>query len=354
LFATRAFESPHTEGGFLVLKDIAVRAVDDKNIYPAFLSTGSDRLSKEGVRLLHGMTGTGWSLPIAMQYTLTLASIKAKVDLVHTAHVPTALNSRLLGYLRSRGNAHGIRYVQTVTALPKSERIRSELFWGDAVACINPELSSIVAKYRENVRTIFPMPLPERLANRQRMPTRVLAQLSSGKLVCCPIVASRLDPKFPLEAICRGILNQHERIKLVFACRFGEERMVRRWLSPLSRSHWERITFVGTVDWILDLFSLSDVVLYPISDLTKKFNPPLALLEAAQLGTGVVTSPDVYLGGLLDESALISVSGNDPASWVSAVGAMLESSGGTRGLSSSFEDSYKSYKHLYDELLEGK
>lgn len=333
------------------MRDLAVRAAADAELDPAFFSTAGRRLSEEGIRMLPGMSREGWSVPIAMQYFWSLSRPSISTGLVHTAHVPTALNSRLLAGVRARKRRKGTRFVQTVTALPSRDRIRRELFWADAITCVNPQLAEAISSFHGNVRSIPPIPLPERLSSRPRIPADHAGRFQGMKVITCPIDLSRLIRDFSLAGFCDALLSEDGDAHLVLACRFGQETAVATRLGTLGKQpHHDRITVVGTVDWILDLFSRSRVVVYPMDDMVKKFNPPLALLEAAQLGAGIVSTTSTALDGLLEPPGLITLAGGDARKWVDAVGRMLEVSGSAPGLSVSFEDVYQGYKTVYAEL----
>ena len=166
LFASRAYESPHTEGGYLLLKDLAARAAADPAIDASVLSSSKTRDASGGVTLLPAFSRGGWGLWPAVQFARALRRWAATSDIVHTAHVPTSTNSAVLRHVRGRATSGGTRFVQTVTALPERVKLRRNLFWGDAIVCLNDAASDEARRFHDNVLTIAPAVRPDRLQER--------------------------------------------------------------------------------------------------------------------------------------------------------------------------------------------
>ena len=68
LFASRAFESTHTEGGFLLLRDLAAHAAGDGSVGPAFLSTSRTAQRQSGVELLPAYGKGEWGFLNALRF----------------------------------------------------------------------------------------------------------------------------------------------------------------------------------------------------------------------------------------------------------------------------------------------
>lgn len=350
LYATRAFESPHTEGGFLLLRDLATRAADDHDVAAAFFSSEKVDRTVCGIRLIPGLKRVGWDLPLAIRFSQLVTVHSADFDVVQSAHVPTSLNTKVFRVIRRVRQKCGTRFVQTVTALPDRRQLCKQLFWGDAVACINPEITDIVSKFHPNVRTIAPVPAQVRLTVREPAPPDFEEKISGKQVVCFPIDVARVSRSFNLEAVCRALLVHDRDIYLVFPCRFGQEGEVESRLSRILNLYSDRMAILGSLRWILGLLSKCDVVVYPISEVSGKFNPPLVLLEAAALGRSIVTSANVYSDGVIARSSVTKLESNTTASWVEAILGMLNSSGYSSNLEISFDDSYFRYMRMYREL----
>lgn len=351
LFASRAYESSNTEGGFVHLKDIAARAAADEVFAPAFLSRARDE-HVAGIAMAGGFSRIGWGTRASWQFVTGLAAMNTKVDLVHTAHVPTPLNSRILTRVSGAGRKKGVRYLQTVTALPSAGQLQPRLFWADAISCLNPTHTKIVSQFHRNVRTIAPVPAPDRLAGRTGMPGEFADQLASKTVICFPIEMSRLSKSFSLVDLCAGLLHRLENLHIVFACRFGEERNIQRSMRSLDPRS-DRISVVGQIDWILDLIHHSQVVVYPVASLQKKFNPPLVVMEAACLSAAVVVSDNVDLSAVPQSSFVRQVAGDSSSLWLDAIVSALSARRTSDRLNVDFERSYQQYRDLYLELLEG-
>lgn len=352
LFASRAYQSPHTEGGFVHLKDIAFRAAADEAFSPAFLSLAG-RSDTTDIEMAGGFSRLGWGKRAAWEFTRALRSRQASAALVHTAHVPTGVNSRLLALISNAGRREGVRYVQTVTGLPRPRGLHERLFWGDAVTCLNSAATAVVSGFHHNVRTIAPVPGPDRLRQRVTVPAEFRACVSGRRVVCFPVVLSRLGD-FPMSALSSNLLEEFPDVHLVFACRFGDDRQLRSRFDSLLKRHRERLSVLGAVDWILELFRFSKVVAYPVGDLDGKFNPPLVLLEAALLGAAVVTSSAIDLSESIGDGSAVRVTDASVRAWAVAIGEALAGPRNPEPSTNWFERSYQAYRDLYMELLEGR
>lgn len=346
LFASRAHESAHTEGGYLLLKDLAARAAEDPAVEATVFSTSKKRDASGGVKLLPAFARGGWGLWPAVQFVRSLRRWAGAFDVVHTAHVPTATNSRVLRRIRRHANRGGTRFVQTITALPQRGNLRSDLFWGDAIVCLNDAAASEARQFHDTVSTIAPAVRPERLQNRPRMPADVAERVAGQKVVCIPVDLVRVGD-FDLQGFCESLLASRDDLIVIFPCRFGEEELAGELVTALSQPHTDRVHVFATIDWMLDLLAASDVVAYPVTDMRKKFNPPLVLLEAAQLGTSIVTTSSILLGSLASSDGLRQLKSSRIASWTAAVCEMIDSKKRIDNANVQFDDAYAQYASLY-------
>lgn len=351
LFASRAFESPQTEGGFLLLRDVAIRAAEDESLVPAFFSSSGSTSSEDGVSLLASLPRPGWSKSVSTHFVISLLKWTSHFDLVHTAHVPTPLNSRALARISRWGRRRGVRYVQTVTALPSNETLRKELFWGDAVVCLNATDTEVVSHFHENVRTIHPAPSPGRLGKGTPAPQSFLDRCQGKRIICIPVDWSRIHDVGFIVRLCLELLEGETEFHIVIPCRFDDERMVETLFRTSPGGRDRDISIVGAVDWMLDLLRRSEVVVYPIDDVEKKFNPPLVLLEAAHLGARVVTTEKVAASSALDGTRTTILEGRSVRDWRRAIQCVPEGTAETGHYAGRFEESYQSYRNLYAELL---
>lgn len=351
LYASRAYESAHTEGGYLILRDLADQSVDDPDVQGAFFSTSRSGDGSSGLDLLPAYRRSGWGLWPAVEFARATNRYAAGFDILQTAHVPTPTNTAILRRIIRRARLKGPRYVQTVTALAEHDELRPEMFWGDAIVCLNEAASTTVRQFHGNVVTIAPAVREQRLDDRLGMPADMQGRLAGYKVVCVPVDLMRIGD-FDLRSLAKSLLESGPDIVVVFACRFGEERDARRSLGPLVESHNDRVHIVATIDWMLDLLAASDVVIYPIQDLHKKFNPPLILLEAAALGSRLVTASSVLLNSLVADDACRRVASSDVADWTAAASKMINVDSRSGGAPVSFDSMYSQYIDLYRTLLD--
>ncbi len=351
LYASRAFESAHTEGGFLLLRDLAERAASGAQVRPAFFSTTPAPENRGGVDLLPAYRRGDWGILNALRFGRSLRGRAASFDVVHTAHVATPMNSYVLRRIRKRAGAAGTRFVQTITALAADKEPIAEMFWGDAVVCLNEATASEVRRYREDVAVIPPAVRPERLAARKRLPADIEVRLEGQRVICIPADLARLGD-LDLNSLCAALLESRADSIVVVACRFGEDELARRLLGSLAENNDGRLQIFATIEWILDLYAASDVVLYPIGKLRGKFNPPLALLEAAALGARIVAPAAVVPDSLLRSGCAAQPAQADLADWVAGVSRMLDADAADHEIDTGFDAMYTRYVALYRTLLD--
>lgn len=349
LFASRAFESPHIEGGFLLLRDLALSAGSDDGIEASCFSTGAAQVTNN-LELLPVYSRHGWGLRQSLQFMTSLSAAANRFDIVHTAHVPTPTNTCVLRYIRNKASGAGTKFVQTVTALPASELIRSRSFWGDAIVCLNEQVAAVARAHHDNVSVIPPVPSPERLKQHQALPGDLEERMGDRKIVCIAVDLGRLADGFDLAAVCDTLLRTRDDAAVVMACRFGEERLAERQLATLSSQYSDRLIVLGQVDYMLGLLKRSSVLFYPIDDIDKKFNPPMIVLESVMLGTRVVTSASVDVRSILGDTDCHGLRSSDIGEWVDALQESLDSAQDETCPLVGFDDVYLEYLSIYRDL----
>ena len=162
LFASRAYESPKVEGGFVLLSDLANSLSSSKSISPYFFSTHGGELS--GVNRLKVFSKTGWSFGRQIEFFWGVLRYQRQFDVIHTAHVPTKLNSFFFRLARILGKGHRTRYIQTITALPDNTNTAlNRLCWGDKVTCLSLRTQKRLLNSGIDAELINPSPSNERI-----------------------------------------------------------------------------------------------------------------------------------------------------------------------------------------------
>lgn len=318
LFATRAWESPEIEGGYLLLKDIArtLGAHDIEGFEACFFAMRDGE--EDGVQLCKAYRGTGWGTARRMEFFRGLLKHLRRVDVVHFAHTPTRLNALLIRGLRKL--YPNVRFIQTITGFEHAERDSHVLYWGDVLCTISLRVQQrLLTGHGMDADLITPHPSPRRLSQGRSLPGDLQASTQDAPLVVFPVDVFRLDlGQFDIAAVCSEILERHPNARLLFLDRFGEESRIRDRLGGLPD---HQLIFLPVIDFMPALIRRADVVALPMSDIDGKFNPPMVLLEAAYFMRPMVFSDNIDLPEL---HRAVAVSGWNADDWAAAIGAALD------------------------------
>ena len=340
LFATRAWESPEVEGGYLLLKDIArhLTAHDVEQFEACFFSSrdGED----EGITLFHAFRKPGWGVGRRLEFFRALLRFLSQVDVVHFAHTPTLLNSLFIrGLMRIFPT---VTFVQTITGFSRQNRGSRSLYWGDVITTISPRVHTFLLDHHSiSAEVITPHPQFERLATTAPLPGQLEAGFSDSPVVVLPIDMFRLDTRlFDIALICRELVQRHPAIRLVFLDRFGDETRIRALLAELPG---DQVFFLPIVDYMAALIERASVVALPMTNVDGKFNPPMVLLEALHYGRPVVCSDNIDLPVRDLVSAVVGWNSDE---WVRAISAAIESRPGTNEQAARTEFDRNCYRYL--------
>ena len=288
LYATRAIESPPREGGFVLLSDLAQKTKDEKDIEAFFFSSGSqvDSINTEQV-----FSKPGWNAKLRMEFLYGLFKTAHKYELVHTAHIPTKINTFLIKIATRRARKSGTKFIQTVTGLPDinvSAEALNGLLWGDHIVCQSKSIYDKVKSTRDSVSLITPWPATSRVAysaDRKRK-TRQKLFPDFKNVIVFPGEFDRLGIDDSFSECIEELLKETENTVVVLACRFDKLGTG----SKLAAKFPKNVLSVGSTKNILRLIEASDLTIYPVKKMDSKFQPPLVIIESLQLGTKTLVS----------------------------------------------------------------
>lgn len=349
LFATRAWESPEIEGGYLLLKDIARQLAADlgDDFEACFLAQSEGRA--EGVTLLPAFHQTGWGNIQKLDFFRGLLRHLGKVDVVHLAHTPTLTNALFIRLLKRLYPA--VTFIQTVTGFGHIDNDPKMLFWGDVITTISPRVSEYL-KQKHGIRAevLIPYPQPDRLSKSAPIPANLSRALSDAPVVVFPIDVFRLDlERFDLVELSQQLIREHPEVRLIFLDRFGDEKKIHALLSDVAE---ESLLLLPIIPYMASLIRRATVVAFPMSDVDGKFNPPMVLLEALHYHRVVVCSNAIDLepGDYVRKVASL-----DCDDWVRAISGAIETSGGDGAslTGSGFKTNCRRYQKLYMSAAEG-
>lgn len=322
LYATRAFESMPNEGGFITLRDLSTAIGQSGSVDAGFFSVRNN--SGSVPRRIGIYQSTGWSQVNAIRFLYGLYRYQMDFDLVHLAHMPTPNNSRVMNWITGKGRRKGVRYVQTVTALPAPpEKLDlPSLLWGDCIVCLNPDIHKELLNYHPNVKCITAIPSPERLANDSMLPVSVELP-DQFRYVIFPFHFMHLPDGFELQEITQGLLEKYQDICIIMTYRLTESEKAHALHAKLPEELRSRFIIVNAQHNVLSYIRKAGLLIYPMAEAPRKFNPPLIVLEAIALGCPVLVSGTVYIPDSFSNESLISMETLDHISWLEAADRLL-------------------------------
>lgn len=289
LLATRAIESPPYEGGYVLLRDIADELSSDGRFSPFMFS--ATKAPQPGIGTDKVFRKPGWSFLRRYEFMRGLSKKSGSYDIVHTAHIPTAKNVPLILKATTKARASGVKFVQTITGLPYTSIQQDELkklVWGNHIVCQTSDVYNAVRDFHDHVSLIAPWPSGKRVSpdKTRRNQTRKEHFAGFKKVVLFPGEFDRLGVDESFADCLETLFKQSPETLVVLACRFDSQGRG----AALSKRFPGKVISLGETSKIIPLLEAADLVIYPVKKMDSKFNPPLVLTEAMQLGTPVLTS----------------------------------------------------------------
>lgn len=351
LLASRALESPPREGGFVLLKDIGLQLseFDVHMLSQKDIAVGSIKPEKVYSR-------TGWDSVVKLQFFLGLLMKAHKYRVVHTAHIPTPQNVRLIKLAIWLARLRGTRFLQTITGLPAvNDEELPRLLWGDYVVCQSPNvLDRIESLTSVNHRLIVPWPSPQRLlaSSRREGDTRseLMNKYDAETLVVFPGEFERMNIGTDFAECIESFLELQPKALIVLACRFDNLGIGQK----IAEKFQNRVLSLGSTSNIVGLMDAADLVIFPTRKMDSKFHPPLIITEALTLGTTVVVS-DLIDMDPASTPRLHKVDAGKP--WPEFSKAMHDALSIDRksaGDSRKFEYMVKDYHSIYTKLVDSE
>ena len=293
LFASRPVEQLEPEGGLQLQRDLADAIAREGGLSPSVFSTDSSFWS-EGINAVPVYTDDGWDFRRRLEFIAGVWRNHLRFDVLHTAHVPAPLNSKVLTVLAQRHRAAGKASVQTITGLPNGGRIRATHLWGDIVVCQATTTLDRAVDAGARATLITPWPSRYRVVHNEarRQATRADKFARWDEIVVFPGEFRRLGVDHCLGQMIDRIVKRRPATLVVLACRFDTEGIGRR-LEDQNPGNVRSLGLVG--GGMIELLEAADLVIFPARKMAGKFQPPLVLLESLALGTPVYATEAVEL-----------------------------------------------------------
>jgi glycosyltransferase involved in cell wall biosynthesis len=254
--------------------------------------------------------GSSWTTFQKTKLVLKLFMILKKnpqIKIVHFLFAPTPFNTRILKNLIS---VFPIKVVQTVARIYEynKQKMGSLLFADKIIVYSKYTANQLEGIEKKKIELIPPFieyndfPLT-RKSEREKLRKKWSLE-ENDKVILFPGEYSRLDA---LDTLWKGFLLLKSKIpglKLYLACRIKnredqkEENRFKKIVSSLHLS--SQVNFAGKVSHIRELYTVSDLVVFPVKSMEGKFDYPFVLLEALSCGVPVLTSDIAALPEIWD------------------------------------------------------
>lgn len=260
--------------------------------------------------------GAGWSTLQKTKLVLKLYLLLKRnpnINIIHFLFAPTPFNTKVL---KNLVKSFPVKVIQTIASIPENAKIKinSALFadklivYSDFAAQklqnANQKKATVIPPFVEF--TDFTLPtIKERNAIREKWKIE-----KDEKILLFPGEYGRLGA---MENIFKGFKNIKKFLpaaKLFMACRIKkreDKTIERKFKKDISQAGLSAsVNFLGKVDNIRELYSASDLTIFPVKhmegkSLEGKFDFPFVLLESLECGTPILTSdvaalPDIWKG----------------------------------------------------------
>lgn len=239
-------------------------------------------------------------------------------DVIHYLFTPTVVNAALFRNLLGGGTA---RSVQTIASLNGREytpaQARRIVFADQVVTYSDFSKARLEALGVTNVETI--QPGIDLSAFARKSPDAAMAESlgihDRDFVLMYPGEYVRLGATDSLVAILPALVAAIPEVKLVFACRIknqADEDKKRAVLDAIqAQGLGSHVAFTDTVADMPALYNLADVILFPVENMTGKFDVPLAVVEAMACEKPVIVSDLPVLAEFTTEETALVVRTGD-------------------------------------------
>lgn len=345
LYASRAYESPPNEGGFILLRDLAESIGKLKNMQCSFFSLHGDFDSTP--RKIKLYKKCGWSRENSLRFLMGLTANQHHFDIIHVAHMPTLTNSVIMRRISDTGRKKGVKYVQTVTALPghPANSALRQFLWGDRIVCLNPMIKEHLQKVRSDITQLPAIPSPERIEISSNQPANHILP-GNMRCIAIPFHFMHLPDRFDILGLVTQILRRHRDVYILLPYRLTEAGKAYSLQKSLPIDLRARFFVLDAQNNVLAFLKRAELVIYPVSAAPRKFNPPLILLEAVTMGCKLVTSASMHLPPFIADNSVRQLSDHNIGIWMDTIDEMLVS------VSRQTAPTHKAYKSYISKYLD--
>ena len=247
-------------------------------------------------------------------------------DVVHYLFTPTLLNSVLFRTVLGGGRARTVQTVASLNGRQYTAAQAKRVMFADRIITYSDfSRDRLVALGVPDVRTIQPgidlvtfAPAPPDPAFRAGY------GIGPGEFVVMyPGEYVRLGATDSLVAVLPELVAAIPDLRLVFGCRIknaADAQKKAEVVDALARHGLsDHVAFTDTVTDMPALYNMADVVVFPVENMTGKFDVPLAVVEAMACAKPIVISDLPVLAEFTDDDTALVVPFGDRAALVEQV-----------------------------------
>lgn len=249
-----------------------------------------------------------------LQLLLRLFRPNLKIDLIHFLFTPRSITSFLI---RLRLKLTKIKTLQTVATLSKknfrnTSKLNKILFADLIVVQSKNSFKQLKAKNVENVKLIYPgINLKKyKPTSKDSKTLRKLKLKKTDFVILYTGEYTRLKASDDILDALKILFKNYpgtNNLKLIFACRIkskNDQIKKNKIIEFLKKEALlNKVRFLDTFDSMEKLYSVSDLNIFPVREMTGKFDIPLTLVESMACGKPIIVSKLKNLKELVGDNA---------------------------------------------------
>jgi glycosyltransferase involved in cell wall biosynthesis len=228
-----------------------------------------------------------------------LFRVRSVYDITHYLFTPTLQNTRLIKRFLLPTTGKTLQTVATLRDdLYTEDELRSILFADSLVVYTDASKAKLAKLGITNVKRIYPG-IDLKLYTPQEKDQTLLASFGFSKenfVVIYPGEYTRLGATDTLTKFCKEFFqkNPGTRIRFIFACRVkndadaAKKKDIQDALKKAGVNNY--VAYSDTITDMASLYNAADVVIFPVENLSGKFDVPLVIIEAYACQKPVILS----------------------------------------------------------------
>ncbi|MFO7806832.1 MAG: glycosyltransferase family 4 protein [Candidatus Moraniibacteriota bacterium] len=303
LLFTRPLNPPWDEASKNLAYEIATKSQRENLAFDVFSSSNSPEAEKFKTEKIHQRKIYKKNQFDAVEKFRLITSFlftKIKADIVHFLFTPRPLTSFIIKFRLLFSKTKTIQTIATISKkhLQNKKRLRKILFADTIVAQSDYTFKKIKKQGFQNLELIYPGVDLKKFHPGEKNPA-LLKENGIKKNDFVVLFAGEYTRLKAIDDIMQAFQKiyrekSNQDVKLILACRIKspQDKIKKEQIIELSKKQgfFKQIIFKETVENMADLYRLSDLNIFPVREMTGKFDIPLALVEAMACKKPVIVS----------------------------------------------------------------